>query len=64
MKIGVLSETLQGERRVALVPDVVAKLAASGFEVVVEAGAGEQAGFPDDAYREAGVVVEADRGPC
>ena len=53
MKIGVLSETHQGERRVALVPDVAARLAASGFEVVVEAGAGEQAGFTDEAYREA-----------
>ena len=62
MKIGVLSETHQGERRVALVPDVAARLAASGFEVVVEAGAGEQAGFTDDAYREAGVAVESDRG--
>jgi H+-translocating NAD(P) transhydrogenase subunit alpha len=61
MKIGVISETLQGERRVALVPDAATKLAASGFEVVVEAGAGEQAGFADNAYREAGVAVEADR---
>ena len=61
MKIGVLSETHQGERRVALVPDMAVKLAASGFEVVVEAGAGEQADFTDDAYREAGVAVEADR---
>ena len=61
MKIGVISETLQGERRVALVPDAAAKLATSGFEVVVEAGAGEQAGFTDDTYREAGVAVEADR---
>ncbi len=61
MKIGVISETLQGERRVALVPDAAAKLATSGFEVVVEVGAGEQAGFTDDAYREAGVAVEADR---
>ena len=61
VKIGVLSETLQGERRVALVPDLAAKLVASGFEVVVEAGAGEQASFTDDAYREAGVAVEADR---
>lgn len=61
VKIGVLSETLQGERRVALVPDMAAKLVASGFEVVVEAGAGEQADFTDDAYREAGVAVEADR---
>jgi NAD(P) transhydrogenase subunit alpha len=61
MKIGVISETLPGERRVALVPDAAARLATSGFEVVVEAGAGEQAGFIDDAYREAGVAIEADR---
>src|SRR5947209_19075129 len=61
MKIGVVSETLQGERRVALVPDASAKLATSGFEMSVEAGAGEQAGFTDDTYREAGVAVEADR---
>jgi NAD(P) transhydrogenase subunit alpha len=61
MKIGVMSETYPGERRVALVPDAAAKLAASGFVVVVEAGAGEHAGFADNAYREAGVAVEADR---
>ena len=62
MKSGVLAETLPGEWRVALVPDMAAKLATSSFEVVVETGAGQQAGFTDDAYREAGVVVEADRG--
>ena len=61
MKIVVISETHQGERRVALVPDIAAKLVASGFEVIVEAGAGEQAGFTDDSYREAGVIVESDR---
>ncbi len=61
MKIGVLSETLQGERRVALVPDVAAKLATSGFAVVVEAGAGERASFTDAAYRAVGVVVETER---
>jgi NAD(P) transhydrogenase subunit alpha len=61
VKIVVIAETHEGERRVALVPDIAAKLVASGFEVFVEAGAGEQAGFTDDAYREAGVVVEADR---
>ena len=61
MKIVVISEMHQGERRVALVPDIAPKLAASGFEVVVEAGAGEQAGFTDDAYREIGVAIEADR---
>ncbi len=61
MKIVVIAETHEGERRVALVPDIAAKLVASGFEVFVEADAGEQAGFTDDAYREAGVAVEADR---
>jgi NAD(P) transhydrogenase subunit alpha len=59
VKIGVLSETIPGERRVALVPDVAARL--SGFEVVVEAGAGQSAGFADDTYRHAGAAVEADR---
>ena len=60
MKIGVLTETVPGERRVALVPDVAARLAA--FEVVVQAGAGDAAGFSDDAYREAGAAVQSDRG--
>jgi H+-translocating NAD(P) transhydrogenase subunit alpha len=61
VKIGVISETLQDERRVALVPDAAARLAMSNFELVMEAGAGEQAGFADSAYHEAGVAVEADR---
>jgi NAD(P) transhydrogenase subunit alpha len=60
VKIGVLSESIPGERRVALVPDVAAKL--SGFEVIVQAGAGDAAGFDDDAYRQAGAAVETDRG--
>src|SRR5258706_5251506 len=61
VKIGVLCETIPGERRVALVPHVAAKLILSGFEVIVEAGAGEQASFIDDAYCAVGVTVEADR---
>jgi len=61
VKVGVLAETRQGERRVALVPDVAARLIASGFEVGVETGAGEQASFTDDAYRKVGVAIEADR---
>lgn len=61
MRIGVISETLQGERRVALIPDVATKLIKSGFEVAVETGAGEQAGFTDNAYCAAGAVVKADR---
>jgi H+-translocating NAD(P) transhydrogenase subunit alpha len=61
VKIGVLSETARGEQRVALVPDVAARLVAASFDVVVQAGAGEAAGFTDDAYREAGAAVEGDR---
>ena len=47
-------ETAAGERRVALVPEIVEKLAPGGFDIVVEAGAGEAASFPDSAYTEAG----------
>jgi len=54
MKVGVVRESTPGERRVALVPEVVKKLAESGFEIVVQAGAGTQAGFPDVAFSEAG----------
>ena len=43
MRIGVPKETTQGERRVALVPEVVGKLTASGLEVLVESGAGAAA---------------------
>ncbi len=45
--IGVLKETATGERRVGLDPSAVAKLMAQGHEVVIESGAGTQAGFPD-----------------
>ena len=61
MKIGVPTETAQGERRVALVPDGAAKLVRSGSEVVVEAGAGNRAEICDDAYADAGAAVVADR---
>ena len=61
MKIGVLAETQPEERRVALVPDVAAKLVKLGFQVVVEASAGVRAEFTDDAYHEVGVAIEADR---
>lgn len=59
MRVGVVRETAQGERRVALVPETVAKLAAAGFELVVEPGAGTAASFLDDAYREAGATLAA-----
>ena len=57
MRIAVPKEVARHERRVALVPDGVAKLAKAGHEVVVEAGAGESAGFPDELYARAGATV-------
>ncbi len=48
--IGVIRETAQGERRVAMVPDVAKKLGAAGMELVIERGAGRTAGFADEAY--------------
>jgi H+-translocating NAD(P) transhydrogenase subunit alpha len=58
MKVVVPKETAAGERRVALVPDAVRRLG-SGFEVVVEHGAGEAAGFPDAEYEAAGAALAA-----
>jgi len=62
MKIGVPKETAEGERRVALVPDVVGKLSSgeSGVEVVVERGAGAGALIPDSQYEEAGARMVED----
>jgi NAD(P) transhydrogenase subunit alpha len=57
VKVGVPKETAEGERRVALVPDVVASLAESKVEATIESGAGEAAGFPDDQYEEAGATL-------
>ena len=53
-------ETATGERRVALVPELVGKLVGGGFEVLVERGAGEAASFPDSAYEEAGARLVGD----
>jgi H+-translocating NAD(P) transhydrogenase subunit alpha len=54
ISIGVPKETLDGERRVALTPTVLGALTKAGASVVVEAGAGELAGFPDSAYTDKG----------
>jgi NAD(P) transhydrogenase subunit alpha len=54
MLIGVPREIASGERRVALVPEVVSQLTRAGHRVVVERGAGMRAGFTDEAYRAAG----------
>jgi NAD(P) transhydrogenase subunit alpha len=57
MKVGVPKETAEGERRVALVPEVVRKLTAQDFEVVVQPGAGEDAMHSDEAFEEAGAEI-------
>ncbi|HEY8238486.1 MAG TPA: Re/Si-specific NAD(P)(+) transhydrogenase subunit alpha [Candidatus Limnocylindrales bacterium] len=57
MKIGVARETASGERRVALVPDALAKITAAGVDVLVEQGAGVGAMIPDSAYESAGAKV-------
>ena len=57
VKVGVPKETKPGERRVALVPDSVKKLADAGFEVVVERGAGREANLTDAEYEEAGATL-------
>ena len=61
MIVGVPKESYPGERRVALVPMVVPNLTKAGLEVVVEAGAGEQAGYPDSAYVEKGAKIVSER---
>jgi NAD(P) transhydrogenase subunit alpha len=57
VRVAVPKETGAGERRVALVPDSVGRLVARGLAVAVERGAGEAAGFEDDAYAAAGAQV-------
>jgi NAD(P) transhydrogenase subunit alpha len=57
VRVGVVRERAEEERRVALVPESVAKLASGGFDVVVERDAGARASFSDDAYAEAGASI-------
>ncbi len=60
MKIAIAKEIQVDERRVALVPDVAARLVKQGIEVWIEAGAGERAFFSDATYEEVGVKVIGD----
>jgi proton-translocating NAD(P)+ transhydrogenase subunit alpha len=60
MRIGALKETTPGERRVALAPESCKKLISVGYDVAIEAGAGDDAGFSDAAFAEVGAVLEAD----
>ncbi len=61
VRIAVPREVTPLERRVALVPEVVQRLAKAGHSVTVEAGAGLSAGYPDPAYAAAGARMEDDR---
>ena len=61
MKIGVPKETAAGERRVALVPDVVKSLKRNEkLDVLVESGAGDASGHPDSQYEDAGAQIVSD----
>src|SRR5947208_14618997 len=61
MIVGVPRETFPGERRVALVPAAIPNLAKAGLEVVVEAGAGAGAGYPDADFTAKGAKIAVDR---
>jgi H+-translocating NAD(P) transhydrogenase subunit alpha len=61
VRIAVPKEVTPGETRVALVPEVVAKLVKAGVEVRVETGAGQSSRYPDDAYQASGASVLSDR---
>jgi NAD(P) transhydrogenase subunit alpha len=59
--VGVPKESFPGERRVALTPGVIPQLAKAGLELVIETGAGVEAGYPDAAYLEKGAKTVPDR---
>jgi NAD(P) transhydrogenase subunit alpha len=61
MKVAVVRETFPGERRVALIPDLIPALTKIGAQVLVEAGAGLAAGFTDADYQHKGAEIVADR---
>ena len=57
MKVGVLKETTPGDRRVAVVPEMVGRLRGAGMDVLVQSGAGDGAWFADSAYADAGASI-------
>ncbi|MEI6407004.1 MAG: Re/Si-specific NAD(P)(+) transhydrogenase subunit alpha [Actinomycetes bacterium] len=59
MLIAVAKEVRPGEKRVALVPDIISKLTKAGLQVVIESGAGESAQFSDDQFTQAGATVKS-----
>ena len=60
MIVGVPREIIPGERRVALVPELIAKLTAAGADILMQPGAGTAAGFLDASYQEKGARLDAD----
>ena len=59
MRVAVPREIRDGEKRVALVPDVINKLTRLGYEVVIESGAGVHSQATDDLYTAAGAIVKS-----
>lgn len=57
IRLLVPKETMAGEARVALIPDIVGKLVKAGFEISIESGAGEKASYADEIFRDAGGVI-------
>jgi NAD(P) transhydrogenase subunit alpha len=57
VRIGIIRESKAGETRVSATPKTVEQLRGLGYEVIVEAGAGERADFPDAAYEAAGATI-------
>jgi len=62
MIVGIPAEIHPGEKRVAASPEMIKKLVAAGFEVIVESGAGAGASFNDDVLRGAGAAISKDSG--
>ena len=61
MRVGIIKETLEGERRVAAVPETVSKMTKAGTEVLVESGAGVSSFISDREFGEAGAVISPSR---
>ena len=52
LALGIIKETLPGEKRVAMIPEVAAKFSALGAKILIQQGAGDKAGIPDSEYSE------------
>ncbi len=61
MRVGIIKETLEGERRIAAVPETVSKMTKAGTEVVVESGAGVSSFISDGEFQAAGAVISPSR---